>query len=315
MRMTRTIGCLALLAILLPAMAPAWADGVWTEDYDAAKKQAKAEGKAMLLDFTGSDWCGWCIRLDREVFDTEEFKTEAPKHFVLVKLDYPRDKPQTEAIKKQNTALQQKYQIRGYPTILLTDAEGEVFGQMGYQRGGPKAFLAKMDKLSEKFKVLQKAQAVLAEARKLEGVAKARKMDEALSMMVKVGEEPKLEVMEQIVAADPENQAGLKQKYEGKIKAIKQMAEVEKQFVEAMKSRDMAKAIKVIDDAIANLDLPGDKAQQLLAGKAQLLLSQRKFADAVKVIKQAVAKAPKTELAGEMQSAIPQIQKMIDKEK
>ena len=126
---------LLVLLFCLPMLGAA--EGVWTEDFEAAKAKAKAEGKDLLIDFTGSDWCHWCVKLKEEVFDHESFSTEATKHFVLVELDFPSKAPQDPKIKAQNQALQKKYNISGYPTILLTDHSGAVYGRTGYQAGGP----------------------------------------------------------------------------------------------------------------------------------------------------------------------------------
>ena len=126
------------------------ADDGWLTDYDAAAKKAAAEKKVMVLDFTGSDWCGWCIRLDKEVFSQPEFVAYAKKNLVLVKLDFPRDKPQTAAVKKQNEKLAAKYKIKGYPTILVLDDQGVQLGTLGYQKGGAKSWIASLEAVTKK---------------------------------------------------------------------------------------------------------------------------------------------------------------------
>ena len=88
---------------------------LWQTDFEAAKAKAKAENKFLLLDFTGSDWCTWCTRLKDEVFDKETFRTEAPKQFVLVELDFPHQKKLTPELTKQNEGLAKQYKIQGYP--------------------------------------------------------------------------------------------------------------------------------------------------------------------------------------------------------
>ena len=120
--------CAITLSLLTSfAVAQDQEQDLWIQDFAAAKARAKAEKKDLLVDFTGSDWCGWCIKLDNEVFGEEAFQAEAPKHFVLVKLDYPRDKSiLTEEIIAQNAALQATYAIQGFPTILLMTADGDV---------------------------------------------------------------------------------------------------------------------------------------------------------------------------------------------
>ena len=116
--------------------------GAWELNFEQAQARAKAENKPMLLDFTGSDWCGWCIRLDKEVFSQPEFKAYAAESLVLVELDFPRGKEQSAEIKAQNKALAKKYSIRGYPTIVLLTAEGELIERTGYQRGGAANYIA-----------------------------------------------------------------------------------------------------------------------------------------------------------------------------
>jgi protein disulfide-isomerase len=125
-------------------------DSQWMTDLPKAQAQAKSENKLVMLDFTGSDWCGWCIKLHEEVFSKPEFRDYAKKNLVLVEVDFPRTKQQTEKLKKDNQALQEKYKIEGYPTIIVLDGEGKKVGELGYQAGGPKPFVAELDKLKRK---------------------------------------------------------------------------------------------------------------------------------------------------------------------
>ena len=121
----------------------------WLTDLPKAQAQAKKENKLVLLDFTGSDWCGWCIKLKEEVFDLKEFKEYAAKNLVLVEVDFPRKKELAAEQKKANEALQEKYEIEGFPTIIVLDGEGKKVGNLGYMKGGPKAFIAKLEKLKK----------------------------------------------------------------------------------------------------------------------------------------------------------------------
>ena len=125
---------------------------VWHTDMNKAVAISAKEKKPMLLFFTGSDWCGWCIRLQNEVLKTPEFAAWAKKNVVLVELDYPRRTPQTPEIQKQNAELQQGFQIQGFPTIYFVNAEnkdGKVnflpIDKTGYVAGGPAAWLAVAD--------------------------------------------------------------------------------------------------------------------------------------------------------------------------
>jgi len=123
--------------------------GEWLTDLPKAQAQAKKESKLVLLDFTGSDWCGWCIKLKGEVFDLKEFKDYADKNVVLVEVDFPRKKQLSAEQKKANNALQEKYGIEGYPTIIVLNGDGKKVGKLGYMKGGPKAFIAELDKLKK----------------------------------------------------------------------------------------------------------------------------------------------------------------------
>ena len=123
------------------------AEANWLTNYDEAKTKAKSDNKFLLLDFTGSDWCGWCKRLNAEVFSKPQFQDYAAKNLVLVELDFPKAKPQTEEVKKQNMQLASQYRIEGFPTIVVLNADGQKIGELGYMEGGAEAFIAAIEKL------------------------------------------------------------------------------------------------------------------------------------------------------------------------
>ncbi len=137
-----------LPALLLSVLSSAaFAASGWDDDYEKALEKAKTEKKMVLLDFTGSDWCGWCIKLDKEVFSKPEFKKYAKENLVLVEVDFPQNKSQSAKLKAQNSKLQKEHGVRGYPTIVVLDSEGKKVGQLGYQPGGPEAFIGKLNEL------------------------------------------------------------------------------------------------------------------------------------------------------------------------
>jgi thioredoxin-related protein len=126
----------------------------WQTDMNKATEISKKSKKPMLLFFTGSDWCGWCIRLQKEVLKTPEFAKWAKDNVVLVELDFPRKTPQQPEIQKQNNELQQALGVRGYPTVWFVNAtkkDGKVnleqLGSTGYVAGGPSAWLAGADQI------------------------------------------------------------------------------------------------------------------------------------------------------------------------
>ena len=117
----------------------------WLTDFPSAQAQARSENKLILVNFTGSDWCAWCIRLRNEVFTRPEFDAFAAQNVVLLEVDFPQRKALPPQVKKANAQFADKYRISGYPTILVLDADGKQVGQpFNYVPGGPKAFIAKV---------------------------------------------------------------------------------------------------------------------------------------------------------------------------
>lgn len=122
----------------------------WIDDYDLALKRAADEKKPIVANFSGSDWCGWCRRLDAEVFDTDDFRKGATNRYVLLMVDSPRDKSLlTEKARKQNPQLVEKYRIEGFPTVLILNEKGKMLGQLGYRRGGPTDYLRALNSTVE----------------------------------------------------------------------------------------------------------------------------------------------------------------------
>jgi thioredoxin-related protein len=142
--MKKTI--LTLCAVLALVQIKA-AELDWQTDLPKAQAQAKTEKKLVMLDFTGSDWCGWCVKLNKEVFSKPEFAEYAKKNLVAVEVDFPNKKKLSPEQKQANAALAKKYEIKGYPTIIVLNSEGKKVGELGYQAGGPKAFIAELEKL------------------------------------------------------------------------------------------------------------------------------------------------------------------------
>lgn len=142
---------LTAIAALALSFSVHAAELTWGTDLKAAQEQAKKENKLVLMDFTGSDWCGWCIKLKKEVFDTKEFAEYAAKNLVLVEVDFPSKKKQSAELKKANDALKTKYGANGFPTIVVLNSEGKLaWKQVGYMAGGPTAWIAKLDEAKKK---------------------------------------------------------------------------------------------------------------------------------------------------------------------
>jgi len=133
-----------IAAVFLPV---ALANAAWITDYDEALSKARADDKLVLVDFTGSDWCGWCMRLKAQVFDTADFAAFAEANLVLVEVDFPRRKALPEQQRINNSILQNKFRVQGYPTVAIVNGAGRQLGELGYVPGGPAAFIAELKKI------------------------------------------------------------------------------------------------------------------------------------------------------------------------
>ncbi len=132
---------MSVVMILACGTSGSGAELKWEGNLEQALEKAAAEGKVVLVNFTGSDWCGWCIKLKDEVFKKKEFIEYAKSDLILVELDFPRAVQQTEETKQYNAALMKEYEVRGFPTIILLSGDGEILLRTGYQPGGAASYV------------------------------------------------------------------------------------------------------------------------------------------------------------------------------
>ena len=272
----------------------------WLTDYEAAKKQAAKEGKDILMDFTGSDWCGWCIRLKKEVFSQEAFKKEAPKHFVLLELDYPRSKQLAAKLKAQNEKLKNAFAIQGYPTIMLTDATGKAYAKTGYQPGGPEKYISHLgEKRAAK---VERDKSFAAAAKAKDGVEKAKLLDQALSKIETSGGIPVLsvysDVVAQIIKLDSADKAGLRSKYEKRF-AIQELDKKLQALDKKMRGGKFDEAIQGADAFLAKEGSAKEAKQKFafLRARAIFMKSEGKdFKGAIAALEIARGFAPETQI-------------------
>lgn len=122
----------------------------WLTDFEKAKKEAAEKHRPILANFSGSDWCGWCRKLDKEVFSQKAFKDYAGDNLILFVADFPAKKEPSAELKRQNEALSKTYSVRGYPTVLLLTAEGKEIARTGYREGGAEAYVEHLKELLKK---------------------------------------------------------------------------------------------------------------------------------------------------------------------
>lgn len=270
-------------------------DGLWLTDFEAAKVKAKAEKKLLLVDFTGSDWCAWCIKLKQEVFDKELFAAEAPKQFVCVELDFPRTKELSKELTEQNTKLSAQYKVEGFPTVLLLQPEGEVIARTGYRPGGPEAYL---QQLGDLLKTYEDVVAIRPQLEKAEGLDRAKLLDQLVEAYVKLGNESDdiAPWSAEIVKLDAENKAGLKPKYEFRLltsEADKLMAD---------KKFDEAKA--AFDKVLAISSLTPDQKQETYLSQGEAFFRLNDFVGLLACLKKAQEAAPEGPRAEQIQQML-----------
>lgn len=212
MTFTSSKSFLALCLVLLSSTVFAGKSD-WEHDINQALRTSQSEDKDLLIDFTGSDWCHWCIQLTNEVFSDAGFVAEASESFVLTELDFPADKAnQPDHIAAQNNEWSERLEIDGFPTVVLADSKGRPYAKLGYEPGGPTPYLEKLNKLREK-RITRDA--AFAAAEKQTGVKRAESLDEGLRA---VGAEFAFtsykEVVDEIMQLDADNKGGLLKKYE-----------------------------------------------------------------------------------------------------
>jgi protein disulfide-isomerase len=121
--------------------------------FEKASSEAKISGKYLLLNFSGSDWCPWCMKLEEDVLSHEVFKTFARKNLVYLLVDFPKKKYQSEKLKKGNKNLLRQFKVRGFPTIIILSPDGEILGTTGYRIGGAKQYVAHLKETIDKHKM------------------------------------------------------------------------------------------------------------------------------------------------------------------
>lgn len=239
-----TLYTLSLATLVAPAMG-----AEWKTDFEAAKQQAAEEGKAVLLNFTGSDWCGYCIRMKAAVLDTPEFAEYVKDKFVLVEVDLPRHSTLSQEETEKRRDLCRQYEVTGFPTFIVVDAKGEVLD--GFTGGRPDFESMKVylhNGLARRH--------MLAEARKKEGTARAQALMEVYQSYPKNFSKAAAALRMEIATYDPQDSTGLQQQAE----ADAQMQALYKEV--AACGRDYRAMTTVFDTYIAKA-LPLNKERMM----------------------------------------------------
>ncbi len=328
----------AVSALVLSVSSLRAADG-WETDYEKAKATAASgnEPRDILINFTGSDWCGWCIKLREGVFEKDTFKIEAPKTFVLMEADFPQEKKLPEALKTQNDKLAKAFSIEGYPTLVLTDATGRPYARAEFEEEDtPRIFL---DRLADLRKQRVKRDEYFTKAAKADGLEKAKLLFEGMkeldpatihtfytketSAIIELDTKDTLEVKKArdafAASLNETAEAEARQKEEAKVldPIGEKLEAMSKELEKMIETGDTASFEKAMDKLIADGNLTGVGKQYILMQKLGVYGPDR-IDTAASVLEQVIAIDPKSSFgieAANFKANLSEIRKQVEESK
>lgn len=312
-----TLICLLLTFSLYAAPAKGSSKLNWMTNYEQAVNRAKTEKKPLLLFFTGSDWCGWCHKLENEALDTTDFADAVGDQFIFVMVDFPLKSPLEPKLTAQNKELQKRFDIKGYPTIVLLDDQQQLIGTTGYKPGGGKSYADHLKKMvgdfqsyKQKVSSLTKEPISQAELQSLYGKAQELFREDDAQRIVKMGIEnnnSRFFLLERFKALAEDGEIhqseaqGIRQKLlaqdpENKHKTHYEVAVIEfEAYSEEMEKENYAPEIAVAP-LVAYIERFGEKDPENLWRLhmiiAQVYLDKNKLKDALKHAQASHATAP-----------------------
>jgi len=276
------------------AAEPSRAGEIWTDNAADALARAAREKKDLLVAFTGSDWTASDPKLAAEVFGQAQFAAEAPGAFVLLRLDFPQKKPLDAALRRQNDEWKARFEVGGFPTVLLLDSAGKVYAQTGYRQGGAAAYLKHLAELRA---LREKRDADLARAAAAAGVERARLLDSAISSLGRqIAVDHYSGVVAEICMLDGDGKAGLKPRYDA-------WAALRKADRSAAANRTN-EAVASLDEAVKLLGPTGEATQEALYFKGFLCQCQNDKPGARAAFEAAIKALPNSRRARECRMII-----------
>lgn len=273
-------------------------ESTWHTDIETAVGVAKNNKLNLFVLFTGSDWCPMCVKLHNEIVGTQEFREATKNKFVLVKLDFPRTQEMPFRQVQQNERVAQKYRIEGFPTVILLDSNGRPYARTGYQPGGVTDYVVHLDQLDGK---LRKRDELFALSERAEGKAGAELLDRALMSLQEDGvlQDYDSEI-DKVIELDPNNESGLKEKYETGRKFFR--------IVSLIQEQRFREAQTVISEFSLKAEAPISSRQRLLYLKAVVLHGLGEESSEIQVLNEAVALDPNSPLSQHLRSIISEHQ-------
>ncbi len=290
----------------------------WTSNFEKAKATAAGEKRDLIMNFTGSDWCGWCMKLDEEVFSKDAFKQEAPKNFVLVEIDFPQEKQLPEAIKAQNEKLQEMYKVEGFPSIILADAEGRPYAVTGYEEVDA-AHYVKM--LADLRKVRLARDEGLKKAAAAKGVEKAKAIAAALKEIDKALIHTfYTKEVDEATALDKADVTGLKKsrdEFASQREFDEKLEVLDGELSKLHEEKKFAEFSARVEKFVADEKLSGERKQQTMMIKLAVI-GPDKLKEAEKLIEEVIAINPKSgtaEQAKNVKESLKEMAEQVEKSK
>ena len=251
--------------LMLASLVPAWA-AEWMTDLEAAKTKAAAENKAVLIDFTGSDWCGWCIRLRKQVLDTPAFEDYVKDKFVLAEIDLPRNPKFDAKLRARNEEICNQYGVSGFPTVLVITPKGEVIG-------GFSGYLESVEAVSKSLAPALTTAELLKKAETQQGAEQLASLAQAYQGIPDELRGNATGLRDRILALDPQDTTGL-----GRLQRVQEQRAA---FMESVRgARTPKETISIIDAALATAE-PENKPGMLQI-KFQVLFMSAETVDDIK---------------------------------
>ncbi len=278
--------------VAVACIAPAFAADGWLSDMDEAKKAAAEQNKNILIEFTGSDWCPPCMALKKNVMSKEEFTKPASEQFVLLELDFPKKKEQSEEVKQKNQELSNLYNVEGFPTVVFADAQGVPFGSFvgGQDMDGVNA---SMTKALEAKVAIAKAKA---EAAAAEGEAKIKALAKVLELAPKeYADSFYSDVKKELLDLDKDDISGFRAAADLEQKMETQEMDLMKTMNEISRDADPSVAMAALEKFAKTEGLLPETNQKIGYIRSQILLADEKLDDALKTMEDAIKIAPDSE--------------------
>jgi len=273
----------------------------WMINFRAAREKAQAGKKDLLLLFTGSDWIDICKKFDAEVCNNETFFKTIAEHFVPVRLDFPKEKAQPDALKAQNQVLMGNYRVQGFPTVMLTDDTGRPYAVNGYQAISAteyatvlQAMTAVRARRDEKFEAAKNAQ----------GLERAQLLADGIpplpGNLAAWFYRPQLQAL---ISNDLQNKTGKAVHYQRLINDV----DYSRTMAQLSRNVEWSRMISLTDDYIRGNQLKGEELQHAMLNKVGVLRNQGKMRQMAQTLLEIVAIDPKTTTGTKAQGILDQL--------